>query len=86
MLFCQHCALYNFVLQHCALCNFVLQHWTVNFFLLYRLNRFLNKLSDFDDLPDNTILSTMDVTVLYSSILHSGCIRGFKTYLDDGML
>ena len=31
----------------------------------------LNKLSRFNNLPDNTILATLDVTALYSNIPHN---------------
>ena len=43
---------------------------------------FLNKLIRFDNLPDNTILVTLDVTALYSSITHSDGIGACKKYLD----
>ena len=43
---------------------------------------FLNKLSRFDNLPDNTILLTLDVTALYSSIPHNDGIGACKKYLD----
>ena len=42
----------------------------------------LNKLSRFDNLPDNTILVTFDVTALYSSIPHNDGIGACKKYLD----
>ena len=43
---------------------------------------FLNKLSRFDNLPDNTILVTLDVTALYSSIPHNDGIGACKKHLD----
>ena len=43
---------------------------------------FLNKLSRFDNLPDNTILVTLDVTALYSGIPHNDGIGACKKYLD----
>ena len=43
---------------------------------------FMNELSRFDDLPDNTILVTLDVTALYSSIPHSDGIGACQKYLD----
>ena len=43
---------------------------------------FLNKLSRFDNLPDNTILVTLDVTALYSNIPHNDGIGACKKYLD----
>ena len=43
---------------------------------------FLNKLSRIDNIPDNTILVTLDVTALYSSILHNDGIGACKKYLD----
>ena len=46
---------------------------------------FLNKLSRFDNLPDNTIRVTLDVTALYSSIPHNDGIKACKKYLDSRM-
>ena len=43
---------------------------------------FLNKLSRFGDLPDNTILVKLDVTALYSSIPHNDGIGACKKFLD----
>ena len=43
---------------------------------------FLNKLSRFDNLPDNTIPVTLDVTAKYSSISHNDGIGACKRYLD----
>ena len=43
---------------------------------------FLNKLSRFDNIPDNTILVTLYATVLYSSIPHNDGIGGCEKYLD----
>ena len=43
---------------------------------------FLNKLSCFDNLPDNTILVTLDVTALCSSIPHNDGNGACKKYLD----
>ena len=43
---------------------------------------FLNKLSRFDNLADNTILVTLDVIPLYSSIPHNDGIAACKKYLD----
>ena len=43
---------------------------------------FFNKLSRFDNLPDNTILVTLDVTALYFSIPHNDGNGACKTYLD----
>ena len=43
---------------------------------------FLNKLNHFDDLPDSTILVTLDATALYSSIPHNDVIGACKKYLD----
>ena len=43
---------------------------------------FLNKLSRFDNIPDNTILVTLDVTALYSNIPHNDGIGACKKYLD----
>ena len=43
---------------------------------------FLNKLSCFDNLPDNTILVALDATALYSSIPHNDGIGACKKYLD----
>ena len=42
---------------------------------------FLNKLRRIDNLPDNTILVTLDVTALYSSFPYD-CIGACKKYLD----
>ena len=42
----------------------------------------LNKLSHFDDLPDNTDLATLDASTLYSSFSHNDCIAACKEYLD----
>ena len=42
----------------------------------------LNKIGRFDNLPDNTILVTLDVTALYSSIPHNDAIGACKKYLD----
>ena len=39
---------------------------------------FLNKLSRFDNLPDNTILVTLDVAAIYSSIPHNDGIGACK--------
>ena len=47
---------------------------------------FLNKLSRFDNLPDNTILVTLDVTALYSSIPHNDGIGACKKHLDGRAL
>ena len=43
---------------------------------------FLNKLSRFNNLPDNTILITLDVTALYSNIPHNDGIGACKKHLD----
>ena len=43
---------------------------------------FFNRLSRFDNLPDNTILVTLDVTALYSSIPHNDGIGACNEYLD----
>ena len=43
---------------------------------------FLNTLSRFDNLPDNTISVTLDVTALYSSIPHNDGIGACKKHLD----
>ena len=43
---------------------------------------FFNKLSRFNNLPDNTILVTLDVTALYSSIPHNDGIGACKKHLD----
>ena len=43
---------------------------------------FLNKLSRFNNLPDNTILVTLDVTALYSNIPHNNGIGACKKHLD----
>ena len=43
---------------------------------------FLNKLSRFNNLPDNTILVTLDVTALYSNIPHNDGIGACKKHLD----
>ena len=43
---------------------------------------FLNKLSRFDNLPDNTILVTLDATALHSSIPHNDGIGACKKYLE----
>ena len=42
----------------------------------------MNKLSRFNNLPDNTILVTLDVTALYSNIPHNDGIGGCKKHLD----
>ena len=42
----------------------------------------LIRLSRFDNLPDNTILVTLDVTALFSSIPHNDGIGACKKYLD----
>ena len=42
---------------------------------------FLNKLSRFNNLPDNTILVTLDVTALYSNIPHNDGIGACKKHL-----
>ena len=42
---------------------------------------FLKKLICFHNLPYNTILATLDITVLYSSIHHKNGIRACKKYL-----
>ena len=47
---------------------------------------FLNKLSRFNILPDNTILVTLDVTALYSNIPHNDGIGACKKYIDRGAL
>ena len=47
---------------------------------------FLNKLIRFDNLPDNTILVTLDVTALYSSIPHDDGIGACKKHLDKRAL
>ena len=41
-----------------------------------------NKLSRFDNLPDNTILVTLDATALHSSIPHNDGIGACRKYLD----
>ena len=43
---------------------------------------FLNKLCRFNNLPDNTILVTLDVTALYSNIPHNDRIGVCKKHLD----
>ena len=43
---------------------------------------FLNTLSRFDNLPDNTILVALDVTALYFSIRNKDGIGACKKYLD----
>ena len=43
---------------------------------------FFNKLSRFNNLPDNTILVTLDVTALYSNIPHNDGIGSSKKHLD----
>ena len=43
---------------------------------------FFNKLSRFNNLPDNTILVTLDVTALYSNIPHNDGIGACKKHLD----
>ena len=43
---------------------------------------FLNKLGLFDNLPDDAILVTLDVTALFSSIPHNDDIGACKKYLD----
>ena len=47
---------------------------------------FFNKLSRFNNLPDNTILVTLDVTALYSNIPHNDCIGACKEHLDTRAL
>ena len=42
----------------------------------------LNKLSRFNNLPDNNILVTLDVTALYSNIPHNDGIGACKKHLD----
>ena len=42
----------------------------------------LNKLSRFNNLPDNTILATLDVTALYTNIPHNDGIGACKKHLD----
>ena len=43
---------------------------------------FLNTLSRFNNLPDNTILVTLDVTALYSNIPHNDGIGACKKHHD----
>ena len=43
---------------------------------------FFRKLSLFDNLTDNIIIVTLDVTALYSSIPHSDGIRYWESYLS----
>ena len=43
---------------------------------------FLNKLSRFNNLPDNTILVTLDGTAVYSNIPHNDGIGDCKKHLD----
>ena len=43
---------------------------------------FFSKLSRFNNLPDNTILVTFDVTALYSNIPHNDGIGACKKHLD----
>ena len=43
---------------------------------------FFNKQSRFNNLPDNTILVTLDVTALYSNIPHNDGIGACKKHLD----
>ena len=47
---------------------------------------FSHKLSRFDNLPDNAILATLDVTALYSGIPNTDGIRACKKYLDNRAL
>ena len=42
----------------------------------------MSKLSRFDNLPDNTILVTFDVTALYTSIPHNDGIGACKKHID----
>ena len=42
----------------------------------------LNKLSRFNNLPDNTILAILDVTAIYSNIPHNDGIGDSKKHLD----
>ena len=46
----------------------------------------MNRLSRFDNLPDNTILVTLDVTALYFTIPHNDVIGYCKKYLDGRSL
>ena len=50
----------------------MLQIWHLDFkhFLLHFFYNFLDKLSRFDNLPDHSILVTLDAIALYSSIPH----------------
>ncbi|XP_033109872.1 uncharacterized protein LOC117111097 [Anneissia japonica] len=47
---------------------------------------FLNKLSQFSNLLDNTILVTMDVASLYTNIPHEDGIQAIKNILPDNLL
>ena len=46
---------------------------------------FLRKLSNLPSLPEDVILSTIDVVGLYPNIQHEGALAAIKEALDKGM-
>ena len=57
-------------------------YWRTFLATLKILLIFFNKLSRFNNLPDNAILVTLDVTALYSNIPHNDGIVACKKHLD----
>ena len=55
--------------------------WLVNT-VLHQKTHFLNKLEQLGQLPDNTVLDTLDVSSLSTNIPHNEGIAACRHYLD----